>query len=330
MEQHAGPIARPAFLFRAPLRVAGEAPPFSNLPTLPRWLLLAPEYSSLHFTLYAIEPSSLAESLLAGAIPLTDLIDSLVGRGLTRAEFEERWAQAVRCPPLDRVTRGVFFALRDSKRFPLRVLENTPLVYLNERGRRILIEAPQEVTLFDIGYRLSREAYIALRADVARMPIPLAATARDEPRPEGRQSARSSEHPGNSPPTSAPQIARRNALHPGSAKRPVGRPGGRLTPGRPPATRPVVMRGGVLRSPGEQPRGRFTKGRPISQPPYDPPVLRTGSGLPNGVGPRPRNGYTIRLETNEYEGIDEYVVRNSSGVILGRFATRAEADRFVD
>jgi hypothetical protein len=244
-------IARPAFLFRAKLRLPGETsldrrygqPRRPAGPTPPRWLLLAPRRHSLDYAQYTIEPASLAQKVAKGAYPLDELVTCLEGWGAVKAESQDASIKSIECRRYACVPGGAFFALHDSMRYPLRVMAGTPLIYLNENRKEILIEDPQEVVRIEVGYRLSLEAYAVLRRRIAGMRVPLAAAVRDETQTELDQLLR---HPGHLSDISAaiePPPAKTDRLNRGMPKAPGGPP----------------------------PKGRFAKGRPISHPPYEPP-----------------------------------------------------------
>jgi hypothetical protein len=301
-EEHPATIGRPAFLFRAQVRLPGEATPDrrsrhaggSRDGAASRWLLLAPRANSLHYALYSIELPTLAENLATGVVAIQEFIMCLGSQEPPRTRLPQPCAQVAACRCHAVVLDGAFFSLDGTKRYVLRVIEGAPLIYLNGNHREMLIEAPQDVVSLDTGLGLAIETYTRVRERIRRMRVSLSARARDRNPPQRPR-----------PPTGS------------------GNPEQRLEPR-------FGMRPGVPRPPaGPPPKGRFASGRPISHPPYELPNPKAGLASPAGSRDSGRNGYTLRMETSEYMGVDEYVVRNLDGVILGRFQTRTEAEIFI-
>lgn len=174
-------LERPAFLFRAlqgipsaaasPSRHFGQVSPH---PSRNAYFLLAPQRISADYVIYELGSRRICEALSTGSLPVSDFLSALEYKAAGQ-KLPDDWHVLTANIRTARVSGGLFFAVAEGQRYAMRVLENRPLLYVTDGERRVLLHATSRVVRFDMGYRLTLQAYLALRLRMQRVKIPLAA-----------------------------------------------------------------------------------------------------------------------------------------------------------
>ena len=90
--------------------------------------------SSLDYVLYSIRARATAEGLMRDPTAVDALLEALKEGGPIPPAVSGPWGASHDFSFYDHVRDGAFCAVRDHKKFPLRVLDGCPVVYANAKG----------------------------------------------------------------------------------------------------------------------------------------------------------------------------------------------------